>query len=134
MEYKYKSVNIFKIKHFLKINRTNRDERDVFMLFLNFEKLLDKCLVSFPELHKWPEYQDMLTLMIRIKQITGRQESVKVSLMRIYHLTQYIIEILLSALLWERFHLTQTDIIYIALLLILCIVDIQLYNLHHTNH
>ena len=42
MEYKYKSVNIFKIKHFLKINRTNRDERDIFMLFLNFE-ILDKC-------------------------------------------------------------------------------------------
>ena len=59
MEYKYKSVNIFKIKHFLKINRTNRDERDIFMLFLNFEKLLDKCLVSFPELHKWPDYPDM---------------------------------------------------------------------------
>jgi len=51
MEYKYKSVNIFKVKPFLKVNRTNRDERDIFMLFLNFEKLLDKCLVSFPELH-----------------------------------------------------------------------------------
>ena len=50
MEYKYKQKN--SIKHFLKINRTNRDERDIFMLFLNFEKLLDKCLVSFPELHK----------------------------------------------------------------------------------
>jgi len=48
MEYKYKSVNTFK--------RTNRDERDIFMLFLNFEKLFDKCLVSFPELHKWPNY------------------------------------------------------------------------------
>jgi len=56
MEYKYKSVNIFKTKHFLKINRTNRSERDIFMLFLNFEKLLDKCLISFPELHKWPDY------------------------------------------------------------------------------
>lgn len=57
VEYKYKSVNAFKAKHFLKINRTNRDERDIFMLFLNFEKLFDKCLVSFPELHKWPNYQ-----------------------------------------------------------------------------
>ena len=56
MEYKYKSVNIFKTKPFLKINRTNRDERDIFMLFLNFEKLLDKCLVSFPELHKAQNY------------------------------------------------------------------------------
>ena len=59
MEYKYKSVNIFKTKPFLKINRTNRDERDIFMLFLNFEKLFDKCLVSFPELHKWPDYSNM---------------------------------------------------------------------------
>jgi len=59
MEYKYKSVNIFKTKHFLKVNRTNRDERDIFMLFLNFEKLFDKCLVSFPELHKWPDYSNM---------------------------------------------------------------------------
>ena len=50
MEYKYKQKN--DIKHFLKINRTNRDERDIFMLFLNFEKLLDKCLVSFPSMYK----------------------------------------------------------------------------------
>jgi len=57
IEYKYKQKN--DIKHFLKINRTNRDERDIFMLFLNFEKLLDKCLVSFPELHKWPNYPAM---------------------------------------------------------------------------
>ena len=56
IEYNYKLVNTFKTKHFLKINRTNRDERDIFMLFLNFEKLFDKCLVSFPELHKWPNY------------------------------------------------------------------------------
>ena len=56
MEYKYKLVNTLKTKPFLKINRTNRDERDIFMLFLNFEKLFDKCLVSFPELHKWPDY------------------------------------------------------------------------------
>jgi len=56
MEHKYKSVNIFKTKHFLKINRTNRDERDIFMLFLNFERILDKCLVSFPELYKTQNY------------------------------------------------------------------------------
>jgi hypothetical protein len=56
VEYKYKLVNTFRTKHFLKINRTNRSERDIFMLFLNFEKLFDKCLVSFPELHKWPDY------------------------------------------------------------------------------
>ena len=47
VEYKYKSVNIFKTKHFLKINRTNRNERDIFLLFLNFEKLLDKCFFCY---------------------------------------------------------------------------------------
>ena len=69
MEYKYKSVNIFKTKHFLKINRTNRNERDIFLLFLNFEKLLDKCLVSFPELHKWPEYPEMFYKYIQKENI-----------------------------------------------------------------
>ena len=69
MEYKYKSVNAFKAKHFLKINRTNRDERDIFMLFLNFEKLFDKCLVSFPELHKWPDYPNMFYKYIQQENI-----------------------------------------------------------------
>tara|TARA_R100000657_G_C4663114_1_gene106899 strand:- start:17 stop:1282 length:1266 start_codon:yes stop_codon:yes gene_type:complete len=69
MEYKYKSVNIFKTKPFLKINRTNRDERDIFMLFLNFEKLFDKCLVSFPELHKWPDYPNMFYKYIQKENI-----------------------------------------------------------------
>ncbi len=48
-EIDYKEIN--STKYFLKINRTNRVERDLFMMFLNFEKLLDKCLISFPELH-----------------------------------------------------------------------------------
>ena len=48
-EIDYKEINF--TKYFLKINRTNRVERDLFMMFLNFEKLLDKCLISFPELH-----------------------------------------------------------------------------------
>jgi len=69
MEYKYKSVNIFKTKHFLKVNRTNRDERDIFMLFLNFERILDKCLVSFPELHKWPDYPNMFYKYIQKENI-----------------------------------------------------------------
>ena len=69
MEYKYKLVNIFKTKPFLKINRTNRDERDIFMLFLNFEKLFDKCLVSFPELHKWPDYPNMFYKYIQKENI-----------------------------------------------------------------
>ena len=69
MEYKYKLVNTFKTKPFLKINRTNRDERDIFMLFLNFEKLFDKCLVSFPELHKWPDYPNMFYKYIQKENI-----------------------------------------------------------------
>jgi hypothetical protein len=48
-ELDYKEIN--STKYFLKINRTNRVERDLFMMFLNFEKLLDKCLISFPELY-----------------------------------------------------------------------------------
>jgi hypothetical protein len=39
------------------------------MLFLNFEKLLDKCLVSFPELHKWPDYPTMFYKYIQQENI-----------------------------------------------------------------
>jgi hypothetical protein len=49
-EIEYKSKNLEKIKHFLKINRTNRPERNIFMLFMNYYKLFDKSLVSFPTL------------------------------------------------------------------------------------
>ena len=49
-EIKYKSNRIDKIKHFLKINRTNRSERNIFMLFMNHHNLLEKSLVSFPHL------------------------------------------------------------------------------------
>ena len=38
------------IKHFLKINRTNRPERNLIMFFMNHHKLFDKSLVSFPAL------------------------------------------------------------------------------------
>jgi len=48
-EIEYKKNNLTKIKHFLKINRTNREERNVFMLFLNHHKLIDKSLISFPD-------------------------------------------------------------------------------------
>ena len=47
-EIDYKEIN--STKYFLKINRTNRAERDLFMLFLEYENLLDKCLISFPQL------------------------------------------------------------------------------------
>ena len=49
-EIDYKSKKINSIKHFLKINRTNRPERNIFMLFMNHHKLFDKSLVSFPTL------------------------------------------------------------------------------------
>ena len=49
-EIKYKSNRIDKIKHFLKINRTNRSERNIFMLFMNHHNLFEKSLVSFPHL------------------------------------------------------------------------------------
>jgi hypothetical protein len=49
-EIEYKSKNLEKIKYFLKVNRTNRPERNIFMLFMNYHKLFDKSLVSFPTL------------------------------------------------------------------------------------
>ena len=42
LEIDYKSKKVDLIKHFLKINRTNRPERNIFMLFMNYHKLLNK--------------------------------------------------------------------------------------------
>ena len=44
--------NIEKIKPFLKVNRTNRPERDLFMLFIEHEDLYDKFKISFPHFSK----------------------------------------------------------------------------------
>ena len=49
-EIEYKSKNLERIKYFLKVNRTNRPERNIFMLFMNYHKLFDKSLISFPTL------------------------------------------------------------------------------------
>ena len=49
-EIDYKKTNINKVKHFLKINRTNRPERDLCMLFIEKENLYDKFKISFPQL------------------------------------------------------------------------------------
>ena len=49
-EINYKKNNLKKIKSFLKVNRTNRPERNIFMLFMNYHKLFDKSLISFPTL------------------------------------------------------------------------------------
>lgn len=48
-EIKYKKANLDKVKHFLKVNRTGRPERDLFMLFINKEELYDRFLISYPE-------------------------------------------------------------------------------------
>tara|TARA_R100000908_G_C3753772_1_gene148114 strand:- start:561 stop:1826 length:1266 start_codon:yes stop_codon:yes gene_type:complete len=49
-EIQYKIENLSTIKHFLKINRTNRPERNIFMLMMNYHDILKKSLVSFPDL------------------------------------------------------------------------------------
>ena len=51
-EINYKKKNIGKIKPFLKVNRTNRPERDLFMLFIEHEDLYDKFKISFPTFSK----------------------------------------------------------------------------------
>ena len=51
-EINYKKKNIEKIKAFLKVNRTNRPERDLFMLFIEHEDLYDKFKISFPHFSK----------------------------------------------------------------------------------
>lgn len=52
-EINYKEENFDKVKEFLKVNRTGRPERNIFMLHLNKNNLLDKFLVSFPD---YPDY------------------------------------------------------------------------------
>ena len=51
-EINYKTKNIKKVKSFLKVNRTNRAERDLFMLFIEHENLYDKFKISFPQFGK----------------------------------------------------------------------------------
>ena len=48
-ELQYKEKHIKKIKPFLKVNRTNREERDLFMLFIEHEDLYKKFKISFPQ-------------------------------------------------------------------------------------
>ena len=45
----YKIKNLEKTKHFLKVNRTGRPERNLFMLYLNKYNLFNKFKISFPE-------------------------------------------------------------------------------------
>jgi len=71
-EIKYKSKN--NIKHFLKVNRTNRFERNLFMLFMNHHKLLDKSLISFPSFPKesYPSFFDKYTTDKNIKELMSK--------------------------------------------------------------
>ena len=52
-EINYKESNFERIKPFLKINRTGRPERNLFMLYLNKHNLYNRFLISFPE---YPDY------------------------------------------------------------------------------
>ena len=45
----YRKNNLKNIKPFLKVNRTGRPERNLFMLYINKYNLLDKFKISFPE-------------------------------------------------------------------------------------
>jgi len=51
-EIKYKSDNLHNIKHFLKVNRTSRFERNLFMLHMNKNNMLEKSLISFPQAYQ----------------------------------------------------------------------------------
>ena len=48
-EIKYKEENLSRIKTFLKVNRTGRAERDMFMLHINKYNMYDKFKISYPE-------------------------------------------------------------------------------------
>lgn len=73
-EIKYKEKNIENIKHFLKVNRTNRVERNLFMLFMNHHKLLDKSLISFPSFPKesYPSGFDEYTTNKNIEELRNK--------------------------------------------------------------
>jgi len=55
-EIEYKANNIEKIKTFLKINRTGRIERDLFMLWVNQNKMYDKFKISYPQMFYEPKW------------------------------------------------------------------------------
>ena len=47
-EIDYKKSNLKDLKHFLKVNRTDREQRNLMMLFLNKYGIIKKSLISFP--------------------------------------------------------------------------------------
>ena len=63
-ELKYKKDNLHNIKHFLKVNRTDRWERNLFMLHMNKNNILENSLVSFPQfqdMHYGEAFQNLTT-------------------------------------------------------------------------
>lgn len=63
-ELKYKKDNLHNIKHFLKVNRTDRWERNLFMLHMNKNNMLENSLVSFPQfqdMHYGESFQNLTT-------------------------------------------------------------------------
>lgn len=75
-EIEYKKANLDNIKHFLKVNRTGRPERDLFMLFINKEELYSKFLISYPEYagynippHVLPEYTTVDNINSLVKKV-----------------------------------------------------------------
>lgn len=69
-EIKYKNDNLDKVRPCLKVNRTNREERNIAMLYLTKKNLLDKFYISFPEYdnsitnynQKFKQYTDIETV------------------------------------------------------------------------
>tara|TARA_E500000318_G_scaffold112057_1_gene133757 strand:+ start:12795 stop:14075 length:1281 start_codon:yes stop_codon:yes gene_type:complete len=70
-EIKYKEDNLDSIKTFLKVNRTDRPERNIFMLYINYHKLYSKFNISFPNLpaYEYPEFFPELTTRKNIDEL-----------------------------------------------------------------
>lgn len=67
-EIKYKKANLDNIKHFLKVNRTGRYERDLFMLYLNKHDMFKNFSISFPNMHGLNGLPEFIFPEIRDKQ------------------------------------------------------------------
>lgn len=63
-EIEYKKDNLENIKTFLKVNRTNREERNLFMLFMNKYNLFEKSLVSFPDYPSFYQYHERFDYLL----------------------------------------------------------------------
>ena len=66
----YKRDNLDSIKHFLKVNRTDRFERNLFMLHMNKNNMLDNSLLSFPQLPDM-NYNDQFKTLTTIDNINS---------------------------------------------------------------